>query len=155
MGRKKINDGLTKWERWEINHPLEARASKLIKNYRKEDKKRNRGECTLTIKWVIDNIFSKPCAHCGKEGWDKIGCNRIDNSKPHTPDNVEPCCYECNIKLSAEEKSKKIVQIDESSNKIIRIWNSSMEARKNGFNTCYKVAKGVRNRNKGYLFKYL
>lgn len=76
-----------------------GRAANLLGNYNTEDKKHNRGKGDLTAEWIVENIFSKPCAHCGKEGWEKIGCNRIDNDKPHTKDNVEPCCEECNKKL--------------------------------------------------------
>lgn len=76
-----------------------GRASNLLSAYNQSDKKHNRGQGDLTAQWIIDNIFSKPCKHCGKEGWEKIGCNRIDNDKPHTKDNVEPCCEECNKKL--------------------------------------------------------
>ena len=47
-------------------HPIKMRAKSLVQNYRVEDKKYNRGECTLTADWIIENIFSKPCAHCGK-----------------------------------------------------------------------------------------
>lgn len=75
-----------------------GRASNLLTSYRQQDKNTNKGECTLTSEWIIENIFSKPCHYCGKEGWDVIGCDRIDNSKPHTPDNVVPCCWECNTK---------------------------------------------------------
>lgn len=82
-----------------FNTPM-GRASRLVQAYKVADKKQNRGECTITAKWIVDNIFSKPCVHCGKEGWKVIGCNRIDNSKPHTEDNVEPCCAECNKKLA-------------------------------------------------------
>lgn len=70
----------------------------LVNNYIREDKKYNRGECTLTAQWVVDNIFNKPCHYCGETDWLKIGCDRIDNSLPHTPDNVVPCCAECNRK---------------------------------------------------------
>lgn len=73
-----------------------GRALYLIGSYNQSDKKYNRGKGDLTAKWIVENIFSKPCAHCGKTGWDIIGCNRLDNSKPHTMDNVEPCCFECN-----------------------------------------------------------
>ena len=76
-----------------------GRASYLLSNYNQADKKQNRGQGDLTAKWIVENIFTKPCAHCGKTGWDIIGCNRLDNSKPHTMDNVEPCCLECNISL--------------------------------------------------------
>lgn len=86
-----------------------GRASCLVKAYRREDKKYKRGECTLTAQWVVDNIFTKPCHYCGATGWDIIGCDRIDNSLPHTPDNVVPCCKDCNIKRGAKsyEEFKK------------------------------------------------
>lgn len=90
-------------KRYRINNPEKARASHLVGHYKLLDKKHNRGECTLTAKWVVENIFSKPCHYCGKEGWDVIGCDRIDNSKPHTPDNVVPCCYECNTKKGLKD----------------------------------------------------
>lgn len=89
-----------------------GRASNLLQGYRQSDKKYDRGECTLTAQWIIDNIFPKPCAHCGKTGWDKLGCNRIDNSLPHTPDNVEPCCEECNKKVPG--RSKKVLRAKET-----------------------------------------
>lgn len=75
-----------------------GRAHNLVSNYQREDKKYNRGKCTLTARWVIDNIFSKSCHYCGKEGWEIMGCDRIDNSLPHTPENVVSCCVECNKK---------------------------------------------------------
>lgn len=75
------------------------RAKKLISNYNASDIEHFRGKGDLTADWIIENIFSKPCAHCGKEGWDVIGCNRLDNNKPHSKENVEPCCKECNNKL--------------------------------------------------------
>lgn len=76
-----------------------GRASNLVKAYRREDKKYNRGECTLTPQWVVDNIFSgQKCHYCKETDWTKLGCDRIDNSLPHTSDNVVCCCKECNIK---------------------------------------------------------
>ena len=76
-----------------------GRAYCLLRAYRQSDKIAGRGECTLTAKWIVENIFTQPCAHCGETDWRKIGCNRLDNSLPHTPDNVEPCCFKCNMKL--------------------------------------------------------
>lgn len=84
-----------------------GRACRLLSIYKTLDKRYNRGECTLTTQWIIENIFSKPCAHCGETDWHKIGCNRIDNKLPHTPDNVEPCCYECNVKLQGANRNKE------------------------------------------------
>lgn len=75
-----------------------GRASYLVGGYRKSDKDANRGECTLTAKWIIDNIFTSKCHWCDETDWNKLGCDRIDNDKPHTPDNVNPCCDDCNKK---------------------------------------------------------
>lgn len=80
-----------------------SRASKLLYSYNKSDTKYNRGKGDLTAQWIVDNIFSKPCAYCGKIGWDIVGCNRLDNTKPHTKDNVEPCCAECNRSLKRKK----------------------------------------------------
>lgn len=80
------------------NNPEMARAKSLISGYRRNDKKYNRGECTLNAKWMVEHIINQPCHYCGENDWRKIGCDRIDNSKPHTPDNVVPCCFECNCK---------------------------------------------------------
>lgn len=80
-----------------------VRASRLLSNYNYSDRIRFRGKGDLTTQWIVDNIFTKPCAHCGKIGWEVIGCNRLDNSKPHTKDNVEPCCFPCNNKLHSDE----------------------------------------------------
>jgi hypothetical protein len=76
-----------------------GRATILLTRYNSADLEKGRGKGDLTAEWIVENIFTKPCAHCGETDWHKIGCNRIDNSKPHTMDNVEPCCGECNRKL--------------------------------------------------------
>jgi len=93
--KEKIKEYRSLWRKTQY-----GRASMLLYGYRQKDKDKNRGQCTLTAQWIVDNIFSKPCAHCGETDWRKIGCNRLDNSKPHTEDNVEPCCIECNNKLN-------------------------------------------------------
>lgn len=75
-----------------------GRAKNLVNSYKQNDKKYDRGECTLTTKWIIDNIFSQKCIYCGESDWKKLGCDRKDNSKPHTEDNVVCSCWDCNIK---------------------------------------------------------
>ena len=79
-----------------------GRAVQHVDNYRRLDKENNRGECTLTPEWIIENIFSQPCHYCGKTGWKIMGCDRIDNTLPHTPDNVIPCCKDCNVKRGSK-----------------------------------------------------
>lgn len=77
-----------------------GRASKLCGNYQKADKQYSRGECTLTAQWIVDHIFPNGCLYCGEKDWTKLGCDRVDNDLPHTPDNVVCCCADCNKKRS-------------------------------------------------------
>ena len=46
--------------------------------------------------WIIDNIFNASCVYCGDTDWMKLGADRIDNSKGHTPDNCVCACNLCN-----------------------------------------------------------
>lgn len=77
----------------------QGRASYLAAAYKTNDKLKNRGECTLTSQWIMDHIFSgQVCRYCGENDWKVLGCDRIDNNKPHTPDNVVCSCWDCNNK---------------------------------------------------------
>lgn len=110
---KATNDGYCYWckdcmklNKEKYDTPI-TRARHLISCYLRADRKYLRGVCNLKPEWIVENIFSQPCAHCGKTGWKIIGCNRLDNSLPHTPDNVEPCCLKCNLKLEGKEVGNK------------------------------------------------
>ena len=88
-----------------------GRANRLLNNYKRNDKDANRGECTLTADWIVQNIFSKPCHYCGRTDWTKLGCDRKDSSLPHTPENCVPCCKHCNDMkgaMSYDDYIKKI-----------------------------------------------
>lgn len=144
-----------------------GRAHNLLCTYKIEDRKRGRGECTLTAKWIVENIFTKPCAHCGETDWHKIGCNRLDNSKPHTEDNVEPCCMKCNNDLHHESIKKKVYQYT-LDGRLVKVWNSMKEIMDDGtFNsfhvdTCCKGGRldkrdgkwYVCHHHKGYRWSY-
>ena len=97
----------------EYNKTPMGRACNIVQGYKRADKKHNRGKCTLTAKWVVENIFPKPCHYCGETGWQIIGCDRIDNSKPHTPDNVVPCCAECNKKRHTRDYEEFKLMIED------------------------------------------
>lgn len=75
-----------------------GRAKYMVDNYKRLDKKYNRGKCTLTPEWIVENIFNQPCHYCGETDWHKLGCDRIYNDLPHTPENVVCCCAACNYK---------------------------------------------------------
>ena len=93
------NDSNLPYNKIPYNKTPKGRAVYLLNRYKSSDKEHNRGESDLTSQWIVYNIFTKSCVHCGETDWTKIGCNRLDNSKPHTIDNVEPCCGKCNRKL--------------------------------------------------------
>jgi hypothetical protein len=101
--RDETKEKRSKWQA-QYNATKNGRAHKLVTGYKYADKRYGRGECTLTAQWIVDNIFSKPCVHCGETDWHKLGCNRLDNTKPHTEDNVEPCCSRCNIRLPRKHR---------------------------------------------------
>lgn len=73
---------------------IRAKASKMISSYKAKDGKNGFEVCDIDIDWMIEHIITKPCHYCGDTH--RVGCDRIDNSRGHTKDNVVPCCIECN-----------------------------------------------------------
>lgn len=142
-----------------IKTPM-GRALHLLCGYRKQDKKNGFGNVIdFDARWIVENIFSKVCPHCGETDWAKLGCNRLDNSKPHTKDNVEPCCNKCNRSLGAIESNSVQVFQYTLDNKLVKIWKSMAEAGKNGFcaSGICKACKGKyigSNVYKGFKWSY-
>ena len=103
-------DKIAEQKKLYIKTPM-GRACSLVKGYRGMDRIRGFGNVIdFDAKWIVENIFSKPCIYCRETDWHKLGCDRIDNSKPHTKDNVVPCCMKCNLerqKMSFEEFLQK------------------------------------------------
>lgn len=97
---------------WRTNHPEEyklrkrnyektqkGKAGKLVMKYNRDDKVK-RGLNTsnnINSKFILENIFTSSCIYCGDNDWTHLGCDRIDNTKPHTPENCVPCCFICNV----------------------------------------------------------
>lgn len=88
-----------------------GRAAYLVSGYRCMDKNRGLGETTLTQKWIMENIFTSKCVYCGNDDWKELGCDRIDNTKPHTPDNVVCSCFNCNNQRSNRWSVEEFVKI--------------------------------------------
>lgn len=132
-----------------------GRANHLLTAYRQLDRKYNRGECTLTAEWILQHIFTQPCAHCGETDWRKLGCNRLDETLPHTQDNVEPCCKKCNDELHKKNLEKTVYQYT-LQGVLVAIWPSVSECGRNGFtysavNDC---CNGKRKSHKGHRWSY-
>lgn len=74
------------------------RANKLAYHYHWHDINTYKFDCDADFdgQWIIDNIYSGGCIYCGETDWRKLGCDRIDNTKPYTKDNVVCSCARCN-----------------------------------------------------------
>lgn len=84
----------------QIRKTLDGRARALLHAYNQKDILRGFDiSNNITPDWIIENIFSgQQCVYCGESDWQKLGVDRVDNSKPHIPDNLVCCCGECNVK---------------------------------------------------------
>lgn len=125
-----IKDNREKWNYYIKNYGKTkyGRANRLLAMYNHSDINKGRGKGDLTAQWIVDNIFSKQCVHCGETNWKKIGCNRIDNSKSHMMDNVEPCCGKCNVKLNDNSDKNKTVYQYTLDGELVGVYESVTEA---------------------------
>lgn len=91
----------------------QKRAKKLAYHYHWHDINTYNFNCDndLDEKWITDNILSKECIYCGETDWRKLGCDRIDNTKPHTKDNVVCACARCNKLRSNKFTVDEMIQI--------------------------------------------
>jgi len=62
--------------------------------YKATDKKFNRGAPDFTLDEFLNRLSNAKCVYCGTT--EKLGLDRIDNSKGHTLENTLPCCELCN-----------------------------------------------------------
>lgn len=83
----------------------QERANKLYHNYKRNDSFYNREGFDLSREWIVGKIFNSPCIYCGDTNWRHLGCDRIDNSKPHTPENCVCSCGICNIERQGKNMS--------------------------------------------------
>ena len=86
-----------KKERQDYDKTQPGRASRMVGYLRQYDKNAGRGETTITKMWILENIFTSHCVYCGETDWRKLGCDRIDNNLPHTPENCVCSCGTCNV----------------------------------------------------------
>lgn len=65
----------------------------MLSAYKLKDKKKGL-DFDLTKEFFEKNIISQACVYCGST--ENVGCDRVDNKKGHTIENVIPACYVCN-----------------------------------------------------------
>lgn len=136
--REKILTQRTEYNK-EYSKTQMGRAQRQLQQYKFMDRRNGLDEVIdFDAKWIVDNIYTKHCVHCGETDWHKLGCNRLDNSKPHTIDNVEPCCFHCNCRLNGKEATSRIKEVAKSrkhktyqydlDGKLLAIYESTSEA---------------------------
>lgn len=62
--------------------------------YRRDDLNKGFGELDYTEKEFRSMIIGRVCVYCNINK--NLGLDRIDNSRGHQRDNVQPCCVKCN-----------------------------------------------------------
>jgi len=84
---------------WRENNKERIRAQSLKQIYTEIDQRKGFPvDKNIDTDWIIENIFNSSCIYCGESDYAKLGADRIDNSKPHTPDNCVCACRRCNSK---------------------------------------------------------
>lgn len=115
-GKKKIRKDKAVKDWRESESGIRSKASKMISAYKCKDKKLGLTNCDITIDWMIENIILQPCKYCGDV--ERIGCDRIDNDKGHTMDNVVPCCYDCNCARNNNFTYEEMLELGKTIHKI-------------------------------------
>jgi len=70
------------------------RATSMVCSYKARDAKKGFEKCDFDFQYVVNQIFNKSCVYCGSK--DKLGADRIDNTKGHIKTNIVPACFRCN-----------------------------------------------------------
>ena len=110
-----------------------GRAKSLKSRYIQNDKEKGfPTDKNIDEDWIIENIFNSQCIYCGENNWRKLGCDRIDNTKGHTPDNCVCSCWDCNNdrkdKFTVEEFIQyrklhpRVQPIPDTDDKVIGAW---------------------------------
>lgn len=71
-----------------------------------------RGKTWELSRETYETLVEQPCDYCGDPTGDGVGLDRLDNTRGYEPDNVVPCCGDCNMlrgrRLTPEQTRKAI-----------------------------------------------
>lgn len=158
------------------------RAQNMMTSYVYNDKQKGYNNTVDFDKhWMVENILDQECAYCGESDWHKLGCDRINNNKPHTKDNVIPCCKRCNIirsnKFTVDEMKEIGAVIKRIENRhperywkktgkrvgkydgdvLIKEYECGKQVLEDGYNpwNVRKACRGEQKQYDGFIWKYL
>ncbi len=90
----------------EFYQTITGMASRRRNHYLYDDKEKGFDTAqTITAEWIAENILTGSCIYCHDSEPYHLGCDRIDESKVHTPDNVVCACPICNWERSLQKMS--------------------------------------------------
>lgn len=90
----------------EFYQTITGMASRRRNHYLSDDKEKGFDTAqTITAEWIAENILTASCIYCHDAVPYHLGCDRIDENKGHTPDNVVCACPICNWERSLEKMS--------------------------------------------------
>jgi hypothetical protein len=87
---------------------MTGNVKRKLADYRYLDKKRNHTMCDYTYDELLLLLSTNKCTYCNSI--DKLGLDRIDNTKGHTKDNTVVCCSACNT-LKGDRYAKENMPI--------------------------------------------
>lgn len=90
----------------EFYNTIPGMASRRRSHYLADDKEKGFDTAqTVTAEWIAENILTASCIYCHDAEPYHLGCDRIDENKGHTPDNVVCACPVCNWERSLHKMS--------------------------------------------------
>lgn len=90
----------------EFYNTIPGMAARRRNHYLADDKEKGFNTAqTITAEWIAENILTASCIYCHDAEPYHLGCDRIDESKGHTPDNVVCACPVCNWERSLQKMS--------------------------------------------------
>ena len=117
----------------EYYRTIPGMASRRRSHYLADDKEKGFDTAqTITAEWIAENILTASCIYCHDNEPYHLGCDRIDESKGHTPDNVVCACPICNWERSLQKMSvEEFIEYRKTHPRLKSIMNDGLD-RKTG-----------------------
>ena len=113
--------GKNKTVRMKNDRDFDFRTARMLGAYKLRDKKKGLlNDVTLEF---LRNEIKKGCIYCSD--FEKIGLDRIDNTKGHEMPNVVPCCYICNCARMDNFTFDEMMMLGSTIKEIKRIRNEN------------------------------
>lgn len=117
--------GKNKTVRMKNDRDFDFRTARMLGAYKLRDKKKGLLN-DITLEYFRNEI-KKGCIYCSD--FEKVGLDRIDNTKGHEMSNVVPCCYICNCARMDNFTFDEMKMLGSTIKEIKRIRNENRQNR--------------------------